>query len=38
MPESSLIRLLIRKLENFAELAEEEKIALYKASMPRACP
>ena len=34
MPESSLIRLLIRKLENFAELTEEEKAALFGAAGP----
>lgn len=34
MPDPSLIRLLIRKLENFAELAEEEKRALQDAAGP----
>jgi CRP-like cAMP-binding protein len=34
MPESSLIHLLTRKLENFAELTEEEKRALYDAAGP----
>lgn len=34
MPESSLIHLLIRKLENFAELTEEEKRALHEAAGP----
>ena len=34
MPESSVIHLLIRKLENFAELTEEEKRALYEAAGP----
>ncbi|MBL8270564.1 Crp/Fnr family transcriptional regulator [Steroidobacter sp.] len=34
MPDPSLIRLLIRKLENFAELAEDEKRALQEAAGP----
>lgn len=34
MSESSLIHLLIRKLENFAELTDEEKRALYEATGP----
>lgn len=34
MPDSSLIHLLIRKLENFAELTEEEKRALRDAAGP----
>jgi CRP-like cAMP-binding protein len=34
MPDSNLIHLLIRKLENFAELTEEEKLALYDAAGP----
>ncbi|WP_129644286.1 Crp/Fnr family transcriptional regulator [Peristeroidobacter agariperforans] len=34
MPESTLIHLLIRKLENFAELTEEEKVALHEAAGP----
>jgi CRP-like cAMP-binding protein len=34
MPQSSLIHLLTRKLEKFAELTEEEKRALYEAAGP----
>lgn len=34
MPESSLIHLLIRKLQNFTELTDEEKVALYEAAGP----
>lgn len=34
MPETSAIHLLSRKLENFAELTEEEKRALYEAAGP----
>lgn len=36
IPDSSLIHLLIRKLENFAELSDEEKRALHEAAgLPR---
>jgi CRP-like cAMP-binding protein len=34
MPDTSPIHLLIRKLENFAELTDEEKIALLDAAGP----
>jgi CRP-like cAMP-binding protein len=34
IPESSVLHLLVRKLENFAELTEEEKAALFEAAGP----
>jgi hypothetical protein len=34
MSDSSPIRLLIRKLENFGELTREEKVALYESAGP----